>query len=211
MGYGLNRISPITFDGDALQIPDNRTQGRVQMFMPRKMSKETSSEADPQGQPMNKTYPLKQAPRQDNHPKSNSYDADMSARDMGTPCQVLGHFVSPRKSHPTDNNPSGSKDDSNQNHNETTVFNGQPQQKSTGTGTGLDQPSNTGMQTSPAPTGITGATQTSPRKKTQVGGTKLHHLHHLRKVNRRNSDYTSAKYASGPWKPGSTRLQLGRK
>ena len=43
------------------------------------------------------------------------------------------------------------------------------------TGTGMDQPSNTGMQTSPiasAPTGIAGATQTLPRKRTQVGGTQ---------------------------------------
>ena len=71
MGYGLNRISPITFDGDAFQNPDNRTQGRAPMSMPRKKGKQASSEADPQGQPMNNTYPLKQAPRQDNQPKSN--------------------------------------------------------------------------------------------------------------------------------------------
>ena len=95
---------------------------------------------------MNKTYLLKQAPRQDNHPSPTHMMLTCQQGTWATPCQVLGYFVSPRQSHPTDNNPSGSEDDSNQNHNETTVFNGQPQQKSTGTGTGLDQPSNTGMQ-----------------------------------------------------------------
>ena len=27
MAYGLNRISPITFEGDVFQTPNNRTQG----------------------------------------------------------------------------------------------------------------------------------------------------------------------------------------
>ena len=144
------------------------------MSMPRKNGKQTNSEADPQGQPMNKTYPLNQAPRQDNQPRSNSYDADTLARDMDAPCQVLGHFIPPRQSHPADNNPSESEDDSSQNQNETTVFNGQTQQKTVSRGTGMDQPLNTRMQTSPAapaPTGIAGTTQSSPRKRTQVGGT----------------------------------------
>ena len=170
MGYGLNRISPITFAGDAFQTPDNMTQGQVPTSTPRKKGKETSSEVEHESQPMNKTYPLKQAPRQDNHPRSNSYDADTSARDIDAPCQPIGHFMPPRQAHPADNSPSGSQDDSNQNHNETTVFNGQPQQKLTSSG--QDQPSNTGIQTSPVFTGITGATQTSLRHKTQVGGTQ---------------------------------------
>ena len=65
-----------------------------------------------------------------------------------------------------DNFAAGSSEDS-QNFNLTTVFNG----KSTDT----NQPRNTGMQTSPgrpAPTGITGAMQTSPRKVSQTGGTQ---------------------------------------
>ena len=82
------------------------------------------------------------------------------------PHQPLGDFVPPRQLHPSDNDPSNSEDDSNQNHNNTTVFQGQTHQKSISTGIGMDQLSNTGMQTSPAapaPTGIMGATQTSPR------------------------------------------------
>ena len=175
MGYGLNRISPITFDEDAFQTPDNRTQGRAPMSMLRKKGKQASSQADQQGQSMNKTYPLKQALRQDGQARSNSYDADTLARNTDPPHQPLGHFVPPRQSHPSDNNPSSSEDDSNQNQNNTTVFNGQTHQKMVSTGTGMDQPSNTGIQTSPAtsaPTGITEATQTLPIRKTQVGGTQ---------------------------------------
>ena len=42
MGYGLSRISPITFDNEnAFQTPNNRTQGRVLMSTPRKHSKKT--------------------------------------------------------------------------------------------------------------------------------------------------------------------------
>ena len=59
MGYGFTRISPIAFEGDAFQTPDNRTQGRPLMSMPRKKGKQASSEVDQQGQPMNKMYPLK--------------------------------------------------------------------------------------------------------------------------------------------------------
>ena len=36
MGYGLSRISPITFGGDALQTPSNRTQDKAPMLTPRK-------------------------------------------------------------------------------------------------------------------------------------------------------------------------------
>ena len=39
IGYGLNRISPITFDEDTFQTPDNRIQGRALMSMPRKKDK----------------------------------------------------------------------------------------------------------------------------------------------------------------------------
>ena len=36
MGYGLNKISPITFDENAFQTPNNRTQSRAPMSTPRK-------------------------------------------------------------------------------------------------------------------------------------------------------------------------------
>ena len=36
MGFGLNRISPITFDADAFQTPENRgTLGRAPTSTPR--------------------------------------------------------------------------------------------------------------------------------------------------------------------------------
>ena len=117
---------------------------------------------------MNKMYPLKQVLRQDVQPRSSSYDADTSARNTDPPCQPLGHFIPPGQSNPPHNNPSSSEGDSNQNQNNTTVFQGQTHQRSVNTGTGINQPSNTTL----APTGITGTTQTSPRRNTQVGGTQ---------------------------------------
>ena len=36
MGYGLNRISSITFEGDVFQTPNNWTQGRAPTSTPRK-------------------------------------------------------------------------------------------------------------------------------------------------------------------------------
>ena len=150
MGYGLNRISQITFEGDAFQTPNNRTQGRAPTPTPRKKRDE------PQGGLVNKTFPVNQAPRWEKQPRSESYDAEMSIRDAGT-IQLLGRYVPPCQMN-TDNFASGSSDNL-QNLNQTMVFNG----KSTGT----NQPRNTSMQTSPgkpALIGITGAMQTSPRK-----------------------------------------------
>ena len=124
MGYGLNRISPITFDEDAFQMLDNRTQGRALMSTPRKKGKQSSSQADQQDPPMNKTHPQKQAAKQDNQPRSKSYDADTLMRN-----EVC--FIPPTRPHPSDNNPSGLEDDSNQ-----TVFQGQTTQKSVSAGSG---------------------------------------------------------------------------
>ena len=114
------------------------------MSSPRKKGKQSCSEADQQCPPMNKTDPLKQAPTQDGQPRSNSYDADTLVKNTDPPHQPLGCFVPMRQSHPSDNHPSSSEDDSNQNN--TTVFQGQTHQKLVSTGTGMDQPSNTGMQ-----------------------------------------------------------------
>ena len=65
MGYGFNRISPITFDEDAFQTPDNRTQSRALTSMPQKKGKQSGSQVDQQCPSMNKTYSLKQVPRQE--------------------------------------------------------------------------------------------------------------------------------------------------
>ena len=90
---------------------------------------------------MNRTYSQMQTAKQDNQLRSKSYNAD-------TLVGNAGHFIPPTRPHPSDNNPSGSKDELNQ-----TVFCGQNTQK-------------------PVSTDMTGGTQTSPRKNTQVGGTK---------------------------------------
>ena len=154
MGYGLSRISPINFEGDVFQTPKNQTHDMALMSTPRKKRNEI----------INKTFPVNQVPRQQEQPRSKSYDAELSVTDEGA-AELFGRFIQP---HPTnaDNFAAGSSEDS-QNSNQTTVFNG----KSTGT----DQPRNTGMQMSPskpAPAGITRAMQTSPKKVSQTGGTQ---------------------------------------
>ena len=45
MGYGLSRISPITFDGDAFQTPSNRTQDKALTLTPRKRRNEVNTES----------------------------------------------------------------------------------------------------------------------------------------------------------------------
>ena len=45
MGYGLNRISPITFDGDAFQTPRNRAWDKVPTWTPRKRRNEVNTES----------------------------------------------------------------------------------------------------------------------------------------------------------------------
>ena len=50
MGYGLSRISPITFDGDAFQTPSNRIQDKAPMSTPRKRRNEVNTEPFLSGQ-----------------------------------------------------------------------------------------------------------------------------------------------------------------
>ena len=45
MGYGLSRISPITFDGDTFQTPSNRTQDNALTSTPRKRRNEVNTES----------------------------------------------------------------------------------------------------------------------------------------------------------------------
>ena len=125
----------------------------------------------------------------------------MSIRDVGT--EHFGRYIPPHQTN-ADNFASGSSEDS-QNFNQTTVFNGQ---KATGTG----QPRNTGMQTSPgkpAPTGITGAMQTSPKKVSQTGGTQTTPPSSPKRSTSTGGTQTttSMKQCTGPRSPGSTRLQ----
>ena len=154
MGYGLSRTSPITFEGDVFQTPNNQTQDRALTSTPRKKRSELK----------NKPFPVNQVPRQEEQPRSKSYEAEMSITGVGT-AEPFGGFI-PYCPMNADNFAAGSSEDL-QNFNQTTVFNG----KSTGT----NQPWNTGMQTSPsklAPLGITGVMQTLPKKVSQTGGTQ---------------------------------------
>ena len=68
MGYGLSRISPITFEGDVFQTPNNWTQDRALTSTPRKKRNEI----------INKTLPVNQVLRQEEQPRSKSYDAELS-------------------------------------------------------------------------------------------------------------------------------------
>ena len=45
MGYGLSKISPITFDGDAFQPPSNRTHDNALTSTPRKRRNEDNTES----------------------------------------------------------------------------------------------------------------------------------------------------------------------
>ena len=49
-GFGLNRISPITFDENVFQTPNNRTQGRALTSTPRKQGKNSGLWEDQQKQ-----------------------------------------------------------------------------------------------------------------------------------------------------------------
>ena len=133
------------------------------MSTPRKMGKQSNSQADQQVSPMNRTYPHKQKAKQDDQLRSKSYEADTSVRNAG-------QFIPPTRPQLSENNHSSSEDNANQ-----TVFHGQSSQKPRSAGTNKCELRNTGMQTSPAipaPKGMTGGTQTSPKRDTQVGGTQ---------------------------------------
>ena len=47
MGYGLSRISPITFDDDAFQMPSNRAKDRALTLTPRKKGNEVNTGSIP--------------------------------------------------------------------------------------------------------------------------------------------------------------------
>ena len=72
MGYGLSRISPITFNGDAFQTPSNKAQDRALTLTPRKRRNEANTESTPPAQ----------APQQDG--RAESYNADVSVAGNGS-------------------------------------------------------------------------------------------------------------------------------
>ena len=83
MGYGLSRISAITLE-DVFQTLKNKTQNTVPTSTPRKKRKEL----------INKTFPVNQVPRQEDQPRSKSYDADLSITGDGV-AEQFGRFIPP--------------------------------------------------------------------------------------------------------------------
>ena len=148
MGYGLSKISPITFDGDAFQMPSNRAQDGAPMLTPRRRRNEVNTES----------VPPAQAPQQDGN--ATPYNAELSAA-CNSSNKPSGRFVPPQP------NNTGSSSQETDNSNMTTVY----YEKSTG----KCQNKSTSIQTSPRhpePRGATTATQTTNRKASQVGGTQ---------------------------------------
>ena len=148
MGYGLSRISPITFDDDAFQMLSNRAQDSTLTLTPRKRRNEVNTGS----------IPPTWAPQQDGN--ARSYNADLSIAGNGSN-EPSGRFVPPQP------NNTGSSSQEMDNSNTTTVYyeksNGECQNKSTS------------IQTSPrnaVSTGTTTTTQTTNQKASQVGGTQ---------------------------------------
>ena len=78
MGYGVSRISPITFNDNAFQMLSNRAKDRALTLTPRKKRNETNTGSTP----------TTQTPQQDGNAKS--YNADLSV--AGTMVQ-MGHLA----------------------------------------------------------------------------------------------------------------------
>ena len=85
MGYGLSKISPITFDGDAFQMPSNRAQDGALMLTPRRRRNEVNTES----------IPPAQAPQQDGNAKP--YNAELLVAGNGSN-KPSGRFVPPQPS-----------------------------------------------------------------------------------------------------------------
>ena len=80
MGYGLSKISPITFDGDAFQTPSNRAQDNAPMSTPRKRRNEVNTES----------FLSRQVPQQSENPMS--YNAELSMAGNGA-SKPSGRFI----------------------------------------------------------------------------------------------------------------------
>ena len=84
MGYGLSRISPIILEGDVFQTLKSKTQDTAPTSTPRKKRSEL----------INKTFPVNQVLRQEELPRSKSYDAKLSITGDGG-AEPFGRFVPP--------------------------------------------------------------------------------------------------------------------
>ena len=137
MGYGLSKISPITFDGDAFQMPSNRAQDGALTWTPRRRRNEGNTES----------VPPAQAPQQDGN--TTPYNAELSVAHNSSN-KPSGRFVPPQP------NNTGSSSQEMDNSNTTTVY----YEKSTGN----CQNKSTSIQMSPRhpkPRGTTTTIQTT--------------------------------------------------
>ena len=103
MGYGLSRISPITFDDDAFQMLSNRAKDRALTLTPRKKRNEANTGS----------IPTTQIPQQDGN--ARSYNADLSVAGTSSN-EPSGRFVPPQP------NNTGSSSQETDNSNTTTVL-----------------------------------------------------------------------------------------
>ena len=149
MGYGLSRISPITFDDDAFQMPSNRAKDRALTLTPIRKRNEVNTGS----------IPTTQTPQQDGNARSYNADLSVAGTSLNEPSS---RFVPPQP------NNTGSSSQEMDNSNTTTVYyeksNGEHQNKSTS------------IQRSPrnaVSAGTTTATQTTNQKALQVGGTQI--------------------------------------
>ena len=144
----LSKISPITFDGDAFQMPNNGAQDGAPMLTPRKRRKEVNTES----------IPPAHAPQQDGNAKP--YNAELLIAGNGSN-KLSGRFVPPQP------NNTGSSSQGMDNSNTTTVY----YEKSTG----KHQNKSTSIQMSPRhpkSKGTTTATQTRNKRAPQGSGTQ---------------------------------------
>ena len=153
MGYSLSKISPITFNGDAFQMPSNRAQDGALMLTPRRRRNEVNTES----------IPPAQVPQQDGNAKP--YNAESSVAGNGSN-KPSSRFVPPQP------NNTGSSPQEMDNLNTTTVY----YEKSTG----KCQNKSTSIQTSPKhpeSRGTTTTIQTTKKRLHRLVEPKLH-LHH---------------------------------
>ena len=171
MGFGLNRISPITFYMDAFQTSENRgTQSQAPTSTPRECG---TQEIQHQGPQMNRTYPLNAVPRYNSQePEHHSYDADTSARNAPPKNVTQGRCVPPQQAHPSNQIiNSGSEGGSQDFANEMTIYNVVCSQARTGTAPHQDLASNT-SQTQLTMGGTTGTQMSLPQRVMSTGGTQ---------------------------------------
>ena len=164
MGYGLSRISPITFNDDAFQMPNNRVKNRVPTSTPRRKRNEAND------------IPTTEAPQQDGNTKSHNTNLLISNAGSN---ELVSRFV------PSQPNNTGSPSQETDSSNTTTVYyykksNGGCQDKcvsiqmspkntvSTGTATAMQTADQKALQVE----GTQTTPPSSPRKPTSMGETQ---------------------------------------